>query len=712
MSRRRAIDNRTSAFLCLVLNNDSTPVDVRVILVPSAHQHYLPVKSGIAIDENTNTVHFDASPKCNLLATGHFALEFDASQPAFVLLVSYAQEINRLTNITSFPSSSKSVEYLATTLPKSKSFTPYQWHISHDQSAVSIRQIPFTSVKQLLHILNLIHQQMYLTKYLDFYFNNEYEHDHMEEEDQDISLELSLPSPSVLSITCAQATHLATFLLQMSNRHALPVLLHRQQEKEIYLGDNKQSLLKFIPQLLKETPTPILPTSNVDLETTKKPSDSSNPATTAPKFNRRLSCGPPGRPVWRRATTLRRHQPVCLTLTSVDGTQEKIDDEQIPTEEPQPNVPLEDFDDDDEAFLQSPLQRQQSMSQHQPLLPKPSLSFHPSVLSRCGSVSSTQSVSTPPIFGLSPCTPYPGGSNNPNGNHFFPLGKQVSMPEYSPVSSPITMGSFDPLAFLPVPGNVSANAMTPADANNKGQQKKKRRRSEQSNDDFIQTMNNNPNGRKPPPQSRVCVSDQRRLDNRSPMHATKLSSSGADPNNAKRGKKPADKNAQQHLQQQLARQKSAFKVTDVPATTLLSQQSVTSPDDTTNELKPLKVVIKRVGDGGSSSNDESQQQQSMKQRKKQQQQQAMGNPASGMPSTMRKLPTNNSSGGSSPSVLIKSESLDLSQMSSDSNSSMSINDGISQSPRYEICSSYLPPLSLSRVAFPFVSANDLVHHHP
>ena len=92
------------------------------------------------------------------------------------------------------------------------------------------------------------------------------------------------------------------------------------------------------------------------------------------------------------------------------------------------------------------------------------------------------------------------------------------------------------------------------------------------------------------------------------MHATKLSSSGgSDSSSIKRNKKLNDKNPQQ--QQQLVRQKSAFKVTDSPTASLLSQQSITSPDDTQNEFKPLKVVIKRVGDGGNSSNDESQQQQ-------------------------------------------------------------------------------------------------------
>jgi hypothetical protein len=155
------------------------------------------------------------------------------------------------------------------------------------------------------------------------------------------------------------------------------------------------------------------------------------------------------------------------------------------------------------------------------------------------------------------------------------------------------------------------------------------------------------------------------------MHATKLSTSGGDPSNAKRGKKPMDKNSLQQQQSQLVRQKSAFKVTDSPTAGLLSQQSVTSPDDTQSELKPLKVVIKRVGDGGNSSNDESQQQQALKQRKKQQ----ITNPSGSLPTTMRKLSNNNTSGGSSPSVLVKSESLDMSQLNSDPNTMMTINDG-------------------------------------
>ncbi|CAF0923989.1 unnamed protein product [Adineta ricciae] len=649
------------------IGNSSLPKSVRIILVPSATQHYLPIKSNIHIDEKTNTVHFDASLKSSLSATGHFALEFDSSQPSLKFLLPYIQEINRLTNITTFPSTSETFNYLSTLLRKSKSMSPYQWYISHDQSAMSIKQIPFTSVKQFLHILNLIHQQMYLTKYLDYYFNHEYDQDHMDDDSEDISLELSFLSSTVLSITCAQSYHLATFLLHMSNRNALPLLVNRAQDKEIYLTEDRQSLVKMIPQLLKEdNANPYSTTTDVDVKQTNIFPEQVTQSAAIPKLNRRLSCGPPAKPIWRRATTLRRNQPACLTLASIDSIPEKVGDN-LPAEDYQENNILsEDLpDDDDDPFVKSPnSQQHQTFPHHYPqqLLPKPSLSFHPSVLSRCGSVSSTQSVSTPPIFGLSPSTPYPGGSTNPNGNVFFPLGKQVSVPEYSPVSSPITMGTFDPSAFLPASGNTSSNVMSSADQNNKGQQKKKRRRSEQSNDDFIQTLSNNPN------------------DNRLPMqHATKLTSSGGDPNSAKRGKKPGDKNIQQ--QHQLARQKSAFKVTDVPSGTLLTQQSITSPDDTSNELKPLKVVIKRVGDGGNSSNDESQQQQSIKQRKKQLQQQSLSNPGGSMSSTIRKLPSNNATSGASPSVLIKSESLDMSQMNSDSSAMMALTDGIQQSPR-------------------------------
>jgi alkaline phosphatase len=161
------------------------------------------------------------------------------------------------------------------------------------------------------------------------------------------------------------------------------------------------------------------------------------------------------------------------------------------------------------------------------------------------------------------------------------------------------------------------------------------------------------------------------------MHATKLTSSGGEPSNIKRGKKPIDKNSLQQQQSQLVRQKSSFKVTDSPTAGLLSQQSVTSPDDSQSELKPLKVVIKRVGDGGNSSNDESQQQQAIKQRKKQQ----TTNPSGLLPGTMRKLSNNTSSGGSSPSVLIKSESIDMSQSNSDPNTMMPINDGMQQTQR-------------------------------
>jgi hypothetical protein len=654
--------NKISNIFSLVENLPSLPSNVRIIIVPSTNSYHLPIKSHIHIDEKTNTIQLEPSNKLSSLATGHFALEFDEHQPPFIFLLNYAQEISRLTDINTFISNTKTFNYLSAILPKTKSFNQYHWYISHDQQAISIRQIPFTSIKQLINILNLIRQQIYLTKYLNYYFNNNYDHDQMEEDNlQEISLELSFLSSTILSITCAQSYYLSTFLLQMSNIHILPVLIHRQEHKEFSLTNEKNSLLKLIEKLLKENHTNEYLSLNNDLKSTNQSEEILN--IHPPKFNRRLSCGPPAKPTWRRATTLRRNQPACLTL---NNSQEIIPNEQLIDDDINQNLPTEDFHDEDDTFIQSPQQQQQQqLSYHPQLLPRPSLSFHPSTLSRCTSVSSTQSVSTPPIFGLSPSTPYPGGINNPNTNIFFPLGKQVSVPDYDLVTSPITMGTFDPLVFLPT-NPLTSSTM---DTNNKIPQKKKRRRSEHSADEFMQTLNNGKIGS-------GCFANLDLyvyLDNRSSIHATKLSSSGGDPSNAKRGKKPMDKNPQQ----QLIRQKSAFKVTDSPTASLLSQQSVTSPDDTSNELKPLKVVIKRVEGSGNSSNDESQQQQSIKQRKKQ----LMGNTSGSLPTAMRKLPNNNSSGGSSPSVLIKTESLDMSQLGSDANTMMTINDGMQQISR-------------------------------
>lgn len=160
-------------------------------------------------------------------------------------------------------------------------------------------------------------------------------------------------------------------------------------------------------------------------------------------------------------------------------------------------------------------------------------------------------------------------------------------------------------------------------------------------------------------------------------------SAGGDASNAKRGKKPADKNGQS--QQQLARQKSMFKVTDSPTPGLLSQQSVTSPDDASNELKPLKVVIKRVEGGAGNAANEDSQQQALKQRKKQQQQlqQQMSNSAGGnLAGAMRKMSSSNVSGLPSSSTLVKTESLDLPQFgSTESNPMMGMTDGMQQMPR-------------------------------
>lgn len=476
--------------------NLSLPDHVRIIIVPSTTQHYLPLKSAIHIDEKTNTIQFDSSSKSQTLATGHFAVEFDEPQAAFTLLHTFAEEISRVTNINTFVSQAKIFHYLGNILPKSKCLHRYQWYISHDQSAISIRQIPFTNLKQLMHILNVIRQQISLTKYLNYYFNEEYDQDQMEEDEEhleDISLELSFLSSTILSITCAQSFHLSTFILQMSDMYSLPLLINRQQGKEISLTNERNSLLKFIENLLKEGKT--IQSSSPPMEVKINPpmdeSQSSSNNQVIPKFNRRLSCGPPAKPTWRRATTLRRNQPACLTLTST--IEEKPFEESSLGEEMNVNETLtgnkeEPFDDDD-AFLQmspsQPAPMQTQFSFHPPVLPKPSLSFHPSTLSRCTSVSSTQSVSTPPIFGLSPSTPYPGGTNNPNGNIFFPLGKQVSVPDYSPVSSPLTLGTFDPLAFLPTNGSTPPSN----DMNNKNPQKKKRRRSDPS-EDFIQPLHN------------------------------------------------------------------------------------------------------------------------------------------------------------------------------------------------------------------------------
>jgi hypothetical protein len=320
------------------------------------------------------------------------------------------------------------------------------------------------------------------------------------DDDNEISLELSFLSSTILSITCAQSYHLSTFLLQMSNINTLPLLINRQQQNEFYLTNEKNSLFKLIEKLLKENNINqdlFSSSSNNDLKSINQSEEQLNSSINHhPKFNRRLSCGPPAKPTWRRATTLHRNQPACLTLN--DNNQDKISDEQQLINDDNyinQNLTDEDFNDEDDAFIQSPQQQQQQQQQqqhsyHPQLLPKSLLSFHPSTLSRCTSVSSTQSVSTPPIFGLSPSTPYPGATNNPNGNIFFPLGKQVSVPDYSPVSSPITMGTLDPLVFLPANPIISS-----ADANNKNQQKKKRRRSEHSADDFMQTLSNNPNGK-------------------------------------------------------------------------------------------------------------------------------------------------------------------------------------------------------------------------
>ena len=107
----------------------------------------------LSYDEKTNIIQFDTSIKSSVLATGHFALEFDDDQPAFIFLLTYAQEISRLTNINTLLTNVKPFNYLSTILPKTKTLNQYQWYISQDQLAISIRRIPFTNLKQLIHVL-------------------------------------------------------------------------------------------------------------------------------------------------------------------------------------------------------------------------------------------------------------------------------------------------------------------------------------------------------------------------------------------------------------------------------------------------------------------------------------------------------------------------------------------------------------------------------
>lgn len=701
-----------------MLSNASIPSHLRIVLQSSANQSYLPLKSSIQIDEKTNQIHIEISnPKINLLATGHFLLEVEESQPPLILLLTDAQEISHLTKINQFLSNAKPFNYLLNLLPKRKLFNQYQWYISHDQSAVSIRQIPFTNVEQLLKILTILRQQIHLRKMLDFYLNVDEETDAMDDDrslnDYELFFELSFLSSTVLSITCAQASHLSTYLLQISQIDGNPILIRRQQQRRVSLTNEKNSLIKTLEQFIEDDENNTEEFSSV-IETVRnysreksvtkpKSAEMTRPLLT-PKLNRRLSCGPPAKPTWRSATTLRRPQPACFTLITREDHSEKIDDEQF-TDESTHNTTNqsltsdvfnqthdEDDDDDDEIFMSLSQQKsQQANAEHAPLVPRPSLSFNPATLSRCTSASSTQSVSTPPIFGLTPSTPYPGGSNNQNGNIFFPLAKQVSVPDFNPVSPSMSMAPFDPSAFLPAnPTSTISTLMPSAEANNKNHTKKKRRRSDVSADDIIQSINANSNGkREKRGRSSSSIWDHFNLDNRS-LHIGKMASSAGnaagsngDPSNVKRGKKLTDKMApssqqQQQGQQQLVRQKSAFKVTDSPTTGLLPQNQLNSPDETPGDFKPLKVVIKRV-DGGNSSNDESQQA-GGKPRKKTASQQSINANSGAIPSVGRKL--NSSSGGSSPSISIKNEPFDMPQFNNDLglNSMMNVNDGGQQTP--------------------------------
>ena len=134
------------------------------------------------------------------------------------------------------------------------------------------------------------------------------------DDDNDISIELSFLSSTIMSITCAQSHHLSTFILLMSNINTLPLLINRQQEKEIYLTDERNSLLTLIEKLLKENHSnQDLFKSNIDLkQTINQEQEQIIKSTNILKLNRRLSCGLPAKPTWRTATTLRRTQPTCL----------------------------------------------------------------------------------------------------------------------------------------------------------------------------------------------------------------------------------------------------------------------------------------------------------------------------------------------------------------------------------------------------------------
>ena len=165
------------------------------------------------------------------------------------------------------------------------------------------------------------------------------------------------------------------------------------------------------------------------------------------------------------------------------------------------------------------------------------------------------------------------------------------------------------------------------------------------------------------------------------MQGGKIQTGTGDVSAHKRIKKGSEKPSQSGGGSTLVRQKSGFKVSDSPSQSLVSQTSLTSSDETGGDNKPLKVVIKRLGEPANPSNDETQQ--LTKQRKKSVSQQPQGNLTGTVIPGSRKLASNPSPVASSPSVLIKSDSFDGSQISTDLNPSsfMPSNDGSQQIQR-------------------------------
>lgn len=115
----------------------------------------------------------------------------------------------------------------------------------------------------------------------------------------------------------------------------------------------------------------------------------------------------------------------------------------------------------------------------------------------------------------------------------------------------------------------------------------------------------------------------------------------------------------------------------------MTQTSGTSPDDTPADMKPIKVVIKRVGDGANTSTDDLQQQTPAKPRKKQVTQ-ATNNFTGAATAGGKKSAGNTPNSTPSPSVVVKTESFEMSQFNVDNNHQMSMNsnEAVQQAQRY------------------------------